>query len=562
MVVFVCGVAAIYTWALLPKLDYLPTGNRNLIFGYIQPPPGYNLETTTGIARNLEEEVRPLWASETGPESAPGEPPKIGNFFFVAFRGFTFVGAMSMEPSRIGELIPVLSAPIFREPGTFGFMRKRSLFGRGFSGGRTIKLNVAGPELEPILGVALKAVGLVSAVLPREEGTQLRPIPGLELGAPEVRLIPDQVRLADNGVSARELGLTVDAFNDGLRVAEITVEGNRIDLTLLGRVDEITRTQGIDYLPVVTQSGKILPTSSLANIEMTSGPTEILHVERDRTVTLEIGPPDEVPLEAALDLLRENVVAKLEADGLPPGVKLRLSGTADKLTAAWEAISLDLVIAVVIVYLVMAVLFESFLYPLIIVLSVPLATAGGIGGLALLNEFHTFQPLDMLTLLGFVILIGIVVNNAILLVHQTPLPRAPRGVGRRRSDTRGDEEPDSADFHVDADQRLWHGPSGAVRGRWLGALPRPRLGGPRRARVVGRADPVDHPAAAEPRHRGAGARPRRRAERAGTDSYQGSGVGAAAAAPEDGDDAVHGSMIPRNVRTPKKQDGGHSCRRR
>ena len=69
----------------------------------------------------------------------------------------------------------------------------------------------------------------------------------------------------------------------------------------------------------------------------------------------------------------------------------------------------------------MAVLFESFIYPLIILLSVPLAAAGGVAGLAFLNTQH-FQPLDMLTLLGFVILIGIVVNNAILLVHQTLLP--------------------------------------------------------------------------------------------------------------------------------------------
>ena len=78
----------------------------------------------------------------------------------------------------------------------------------------------------------------------------------------------------------------------------------------------------------------------------------------------------------------------------------------------------QLVIAVVIVYLVMAVLFESFLYPLIIIMAVPLATAGAVLGLAALNQF-TFQPLDMLTMLGFVILVGIVVNNAILLVHQT-----------------------------------------------------------------------------------------------------------------------------------------------
>jgi HAE1 family hydrophobic/amphiphilic exporter-1 len=78
----------------------------------------------------------------------------------------------------------------------------------------------------------------------------------------------------------------------------------------------------------------------------------------------------------------------------------------------------ELLLAVAIVYLVMAVLFESFIYPLIILLSVPVAAAGGVAGLVILN-FYVFQPLDMLTLLGFVILVGIVVNNAILLVHQT-----------------------------------------------------------------------------------------------------------------------------------------------
>jgi len=116
--------------------------------------------------------------------------------------------------------------------------------------------------------------------------------------------------------------------------------------------------------------------------------------------------------------LQTDVIDKLETQGLPQGVQLRLSGTADSLNQTWAAMKYDLLIAVVIVYLVMAVLFESFFYPLIILLSVPLATAGGVMGLVVMNQF-TFQALDMLTLLGFVILIGIVVNNAILLVHQT-----------------------------------------------------------------------------------------------------------------------------------------------
>jgi HAE1 family hydrophobic/amphiphilic exporter-1 len=95
-----------------------------------------------------------------------------------------------------------------------------------------------------------------------------------------------------------------------------------------------------------------------------------------------------------------------------------ISGTADKLDQTRSAMAINLLLAIVIVFLVMAVLFESFVYPLIIMLSVPVAAAGGIGGLAVLN-LYTYQALDMLTMLGFVILIGIVVNNAILLVHQT-----------------------------------------------------------------------------------------------------------------------------------------------
>ncbi|MGI9421417.1 MAG: efflux RND transporter permease subunit [Geminicoccaceae bacterium] len=415
-VVTISALASAY--ALLPKLEYLPDGNRNLVFGVIIPPPGYNLETKTEIAKRVEEASRPLWVTDDGGEAEPGGPARIKNFFFVSARGFIFLGAQAEDPQRAGELIDPLSKPVFAEPGTFGFITQPSMFGRGIGGGRTVDLDISGPDLGQVLGVALQAAGLVGGVLPREAGHQLRPKPGLELGAPEVRLIPDRVRLADAGVSARTLATTVDAFNDGLRVAEITVDGSRIDLTLLGPKPEGERTQSIASLPVVTSSGQILPASSLANIEVTEGPNEILHLERERTVTLEIRPANDLPLESALETLERDVVQALRQGGLPPGVKVNLAGTADQLTQTWDAMVLNLALAIVIVYLVMAVLFESFVYPLIIMVSVPVAAAGGVGGLALLNLYQ-YQALDMLTLLGFVILVGIVVNNAILLVHQT-----------------------------------------------------------------------------------------------------------------------------------------------
>ncbi|MDP6174466.1 MAG: efflux RND transporter permease subunit, partial [Rhodospirillales bacterium] len=144
------------------------------------------------------------------------------------------------------------------------------------------------------------------------------------------------------------------------------------------------------------------------------------HTERERTITLRIGPSKSIPLETAMDMVRNDVMAKLKAEGLPSGVRLRMSGTADALTKTRDSMAINLSLAVVIVYLVMAILFESFLYPFIIIFTVPLAAAGGFIGLWLLN-LKIDQALDMLTMLGFVILVGIVVNNAILVVHQTLL---------------------------------------------------------------------------------------------------------------------------------------------
>ena len=426
MVIVVCGVTGIATWLFLPKLDYLPEGNRNLAFGIMLPPPGYNLETTYGIAEGIEAEIRPLWKKDSTADELKGRP-RVENFFFVAARGRTFLGASAADPRRASELVPLIQDEMFKEPGTFGFVRQLSLFGRGIGGGRTIDFNISGPDLEQVIGVALRAAGLISQHLPLDQGHQLRPIPGLELGAPEVRVYPDRVRLSEIGVTAAELGTTVDAFNDGLRVAEITVDGKRIDLMLAGPQRRITETQGIENLPVVTGGGLILPVSSVADVVVTSGPTEIRHLERGRTITLQVAPSPDMALEAAMEILGGQITAKLMEDGVPPGVKIRLSGTADKLTETWDHMVFDLILAVVIVYLVMAVLFESFIYPLIILLSVPLATAGGVGGLAVVNLFQ-FQSLDMLTLLGFVILIGIVVNNAILLVHQTLLQIRQEGM--------------------------------------------------------------------------------------------------------------------------------------
>ncbi len=444
----VAGLTSAAIWGAvtyLPDLEYLPEGNRNLVFGIVVPPPGYNLDTTFEIAQRVEAVARPMW--ERGAElraaaeaAAPNDPevagpsasfvdtaegpPALEHFFFVALTGGrTFVGAVASDPNRVGEISPTLSPTIFSEPGTFGGLFQAPIFGRGVGGARTIELDITGQNIEDILQVAQRAAGKVGQFFPRQEGHRFQPLPGLSLGAPELRVIPDRVRLADSGVDAETLALTVDAYNDGVRVEEITVGAERIDLMLMGDIsagEAQIQTQDVNAFPVVTPSGRILPVAALSRVELTAGPTSIRHTERRRTVTLQITPGSSMSLEQALTIVQTEVVDAIIEEGAPPDVSMSLAGAADQLTQTWEALQYNLLLALAIVFLVMAILFESFVLPLVILITVPVAAAGGVAGLVVLNiiDSENPQPLDMLTMLGFVILIGIVVNNAILVVHQ------------------------------------------------------------------------------------------------------------------------------------------------
>ncbi len=121
-----------------------------------------------------------------------------------------------------------------------------------------------------------------------------------------------------------------------------------------------------------------------------------------------------------MEIIDRQVIAPIKArENLGSFYRIDLGGTADQLTRTREALIWNLVLAVAICYLLMSALFENFLYPLIILFSVPLAAAGGFLGIFLVDRFVAPQPLDILTMLGFVILVGIVVNNAILIVHQS-----------------------------------------------------------------------------------------------------------------------------------------------
>ena len=405
------------SWAMVPKMEYLPEGNRNLVFGILLPPPGYNIQEFTQIGEQIEKDLRPYWEVEVGSTEAERlNGPPIQNFFYVARGRQVFMGAVAKEPDRVRELIPVMQGTLSKIPGMIAVVTQSSLFQRGIGEGRAINIQITGPELEKLVSHGQK---IFFGVLQSVPNAQARPIPSLDLGNPEVQVITDRVRASDVGVTNEELGFTVNALVDGAKVSDYLIEGDEIDLALRGADKYSNRTQDIENLMINTPSGKMVTVGSIANVQVTNGPEQINHYERQRTITIQVIPSEEMTLETAIDKIQENIISPLRMSGEVGGLyNIILSGTADDLTITRQALQWNFVLATIITFLLMASLFESFLYPFVIMFSVPLASLGGFLGLFLLNGF-IYQPLDVITMLGFIIIIGTVVNNAILIVHQS-----------------------------------------------------------------------------------------------------------------------------------------------
>ncbi len=416
--------AILLSYLFWPKVEYLPSGNRNFVFMQISPPPGYNMEELMKMGEEIEQELEENWNTDPGsPEADNLTSPIVSYYFFVVFGRRVFMGCRAHDPTRVAELIPRLQEIGSRFPGTRVIASQSSLFERGLSGGRTIDIEITGRELPELVEVGrLVMARLASGGQNGEEllpGAQAMPRPSLDLSSPEIHLEPYVVEASELGVNAADLGYTVDVLVDGAYAGDYYVGGDKLDITIKGQESLDLRTQDLAGLPVATPGGQLVPLSALAEISYSSGPEQINRRERLRAITINVNPPPEIPLEEAMERIEQQVIRPLEEDGtLGEGYMINLSGAADKLRQTWQALRWNLLLALVITYLLMAALFESWLYPLVIILSVPLGAVGGLLGLRLLNVF-VLQPLDVLTMLGFVILIGTVVNNAILIVHQS-----------------------------------------------------------------------------------------------------------------------------------------------
>ena len=398
--------------SLKPSAEYLPQGNRNLILNILIPPPGYSVDKLKEIGGYIFDSSKPYF-EEDGKDGFP----QIKQMFYVGSDRFTLFGGISTHETRAAELIPLFNRIMRGIPGFFGVSLQAGIFETGLGQGRTVEVNISGENIEQIAGSAMMLYGATMKAIP---GSQVRPVPSFETSYPEIQVVADREKLAANGLTERDLGVYVDVLMDGRKVDDFRPEGiKQIDLIVKGNDDLYDTPEKILKATIVNAYGDLVNVGDVAGLVYSQGMPQINHLERKRTITLQVTPPKNVPIQDAMNIIQNNLITPMKNEGKLDGLDLSIGGNADKLEETGKALQWNLLLALLITYLLMAALFENFFYPFIILFSVPLAAAGGFVGLIAVNTFVAPQAFDILAMLGFIILIGTVVNNAILIVHQS-----------------------------------------------------------------------------------------------------------------------------------------------
>lgn len=428
--ILVAGVVGLLggSWLLMPEAEYLPEGEEPKAFSMMIAPPGYNLSHMQAIA----DELIPYMQSHLRVEPDAYErgdtnmPPLKYYAMSVSVGRIWFLS----EPVNADHIQPMMDAVTekFRGyPGMRAFSSRGSIISSNDGGTRAVALDISGADQAALYQAGDAIYRLASEVF---DDPQVNSDPSsLTLDQPLVEIRPRWQRLAEVGMSADEFGYTVAALSDGAYVDELVIGDDKVDVFIFSQVGNEQRLGQLAQAPVLTPAG-LLPLSGLADLIETSDSDSLRRVNGRRTVTVYIIPPRDVALERAEQQVREELIPQLKAQGdLLPGVDIRIGGAADALEKTRQALSGNFLVALALCYLLLVAIFRHWGYPLFIMATVPLGMAGGLLGLITLNgigaglsaigigSFH--QPFDMITMLGFLILLGTVVNNPILIVDQS-----------------------------------------------------------------------------------------------------------------------------------------------
>ena len=417
-----------YSIQILPKKDYLPYGNTNMVFMLIEPVAGSPVETNMRYLADYEKKIVNM--------------EDVNRNFLVFSPRFNGGGAIlekELAKGQRGEIKMAVKADemgqqIFAIPGyRFAFAMQRPIFR---SADKTFEVEITGPEILKLKDIAMDLIGKISGV----KGVHsVRP--EFKFGNPELRFLPRREDAARLDMGMKEIGDIVESLNAGKYLGEFNDRGEPIDFVLVQKKGK--RKLGLeDYrsLPIWVGEGLMTHLGHLADIKIDAGPARIDHIGTERAIKIRVQVRKDMPMQTVIDQVEEKVLASTHFT-LGEEFGLRIGGSADELESTEKSLTNSFAYALGFIYLLLVALFSSFVRPFIVMLTVVLAVSGSFLGIAwnnwyqrgniknILEEWNVpnaqvmaegwnWITFDILTQLGVVILAGIVVNNAILIVHQ------------------------------------------------------------------------------------------------------------------------------------------------
>ncbi len=385
--------------------EFFPPSDEGRIFVMMETPPGTTLDGTLERLQQAEKwmlaqpEVHGLFAGVgvTGPEG----PGSVNNAVFVSVlkpheeRERGAIELMAAARAALGN-IPGMKVRVFDPSQFFGGAGEGEL---EFS----LRGNVELAELDALSDRFVQSLKQKRGFVDLHKS--------LELGLPEVRVLPDREKAANLGVDAASIATVVQASIGGIDVGKFKDAGHRYDIRMRLEAEERADPSDIGRLYVRTRDGDVVELRNLIQIQTGAAPAKITRLDRMRSVTISANLED-LPVGDANAEIRQQGL-----EILPEGVSISFSGSAEAFLESVSQFALAMVLAILVIYMLLAAQFERLLHPLTVMLALPLSMVGALGALFALNALgRPGMTLNLFSLIGIILLFGLVTKNSILLV--------------------------------------------------------------------------------------------------------------------------------------------------
>jgi HAE1 family hydrophobic/amphiphilic exporter-1 len=386
------------------ETEFFPAADQGIFFARIEAAPGTSLEATEEYVMRdsawfmRQPELVGVFAAAGsaggGNEAAHSAESNMGMIF----------GTMKPREERersVMELVEAARAELGSVPGRrVRIFNPSEMMGTGANQGSfevEIRGNLELAELDRVAQEMIRRLDQAGGFVDLSSS--------LKLGLPEVRIVPDRQKAAALGVDARSVAQAIQMMVGGMDVGVFKEAGRRYDIRMRLDAEDRRDPAQVGGLYVRSRTSGPIELRNLVDIETGAAPSAITRSNRQRSVTIGANLQDRT-LGSAIEEAQ-----RAAREVLPEGTRLALSGQAQAMQEGGRQFALALGLGILVIYMVLAAQFESLVHPLTVMLALPLAMTGALGGL-----WITGHTLNMFSMIGILLLFGLVTKNSILLV--------------------------------------------------------------------------------------------------------------------------------------------------